>query len=230
MKMSFYDQPRLQDWTRDNTRERGATKKNLKYIREIRELHEELAINAMLLYFSLATLEVQESRRLLKGVSGQKALLRMVEAELKEYRLENKWISMFDREIENIRKRVEFVRKICKENIRLSKYHPFFEEFGYDTLLMFTRDERLYEEQTVLAESIQKWEVDNQEKIDAHLKSIEKELEIRDSNRRLVRAALDREKAEVKAAKKAEDDEIKEMNKNAKEYAKRQRKIEKSFE
>lgn len=223
----------VNDWLNDARREKGLTQKNMDYLIEMKGLNQELKRIKMITYFLLTKCDVYGVRAIFTSANKQGDFIYKVIADLKKYGVSKEDEAAFDREIKRIRNRVEYVYPIIKENVRLTKYYPYFVERGFDRLLdysLYRSAIDLDKEQERLFEDVQSWCSSHVEEVAAYEDSIRPEIEMLAERKRQI---LEKEKAEKKAirdAKKAEDAEIKWMRDNKKAEQAREKRIERSFE
>lgn len=127
---SFYDRKRLNDWLNDKTREEGANKKSVEYLREMNQLIHEFSKIGTLTYFLVTRLKVYDARLMLISAGKQKKLAVAVKLELKRYKVDKKYEKVFEYGIASMQRRCDHVYKICQENIRLTSHYPYFKQVG----------------------------------------------------------------------------------------------------
>ena len=141
--------------------------------------------------------------------------------ELRKKRVDEELIWLFARDAKSIDERLEWVEKIANENLRLTKYGPFFEQF--DAFAFEGEGEELKE----LADS---WNAEHEGIVQKHMEEIRPELEIHEEFLRRKKEKDAAERAARRAARKAEDAEVREIKENAKKNAAAIRKTERMFE
>ena len=223
----------LKEWLNDSSRKKGFNKYNLYFLREFKQADVEFAVNNQLLYFLVVKAGVFDNSRMMVSGRKQRNLINVSIRDLKTYELRDTDIPMFKKTLKSLKKRIIWVTTITKENIRLTKYHPYFEAVGYERLIEYAwnkcGDPDLKWEEELL-EEIEEYNNEHQELIEEHLASVAKEIEIRDSARKKRAEATKAEKEMAKLAKKVERDEIKEMKKYRHQYEVRERKLYREIE
>lgn len=163
-------------WLSDNSVPKGCVKANVRFLRELQDVIEMVKVNNSVMFFLVAELGIYDCRKML--LSGRKVrnLLSVVAKNLKEKQVTKEYIPVFEAQIKRLTDRQVFVLKIAEENIRLSKYYPFFMEHGFDSLLDFDSefgDTDLLYMKDVFAD----WEKNNADKISQHMANIKPELD-----------------------------------------------------
>lgn len=230
---SFYDAKRLQDWMNDSTKEKGATRLNVVYLREIKQLNRELARIGVLTFFMATRLGIENCWAMMKSAGKQKNLLYAVRADLKKYAVTDRWAKTFERDLGSIRRRCDHIYRICRENLRYTEHYPYFDAVGFDKLVDFPEQTYSEDNSTVLDEllpEMEMWEANHKDIIQKHMESARAEREAYERHKAEVVQKDKDEKAAKKALKKAENAEIKEMRENERKYKARQRKLEKEFQ
>ena len=215
----------------DPKRYRGCSELNVKYLREIKELLHDNSVLGTLTYFVGVRLGIKPVIVMMRSASAQKKFLRSVYGELKEWIVLPRHAHMFDKNIEKLQQRKEHVFKICKENIRLTPHHLYFEAIGYDKLLDF---ETAYSDDDssvldpLLAE-MEAWEKEHADEIEIYMESIRPELERREAFKQRKREAYQADKEKEREEKRAEKEEIKFQKALAKEEAKERRRLDRDL-
>ena len=223
----------INDWLDDESRKEGCNKYNLYFLREFKQANVDFAVNNQLLYFLVVKAGIFDNSRMMVSGRKQRSLIRACIVDLKKYELRDIDIPAFKKSLKRCRERIIWVTKITRENIRLTKYHSYFEAVGYDRLIKYAWD-TIYEPELSWAESlldeIEEYNATHKEQIEEHLASVSKEIEIRDAARKKRADATKAEKDAAKMLKQAERNEIKEMKQYAKEYRKRERELGRYFD
>lgn len=228
----YYYRKRINDWLNDTKRDMGCSRKQVEYFRELKQCDSEFARIGVITYFLTTRLEIEYARTMMMSAIKQRKFIYRILVDLKKYRVDPEYDRAFELDIKGLQRRCEYVFKICKEDLRLTEYYPYFETVGFERLLdvKLEYNENKESELDVILPDLNEWEADHQAEIAAHMETVREEIEIRDRHKAKVAAKEKAEKEAAKAKKKAERDEIKEIKKNAEAYRKQQRKLDKEFE
>jgi hypothetical protein len=234
--MYWYGEKGITNWLDDKTRNKGATKYNLEFLRLFKQLDAELGRINTISYFCVKRLGIKNANAMLSSAKKQRALIKHVEVDLKKYAVTDEWTDIFNKSIDRISARCDYLFKILKENIRLTKYHLYFTEVGYDKLIDFSfvrtksdnfNDESIDEE---LMTNITQYNKRHQTAIDDYMKSIENELHNIEIRRKNIAENEKREKEAKRLARKISNDEVKEIKKNKHKAIIENRKTERMFD
>lgn len=226
-------------WMDFKQKKPGATKLNVKYLREYKELFDDFSKILMLTYWLMTDLDLTYARCMFNSAKTQKKYIYKIIQLIKTYQIEKRFDKMFEKNVDRLRKRIAHICQILKDDIHLTPYEPFMKSLGFDPLSIEHFDLPTHEEveeygnKSVLSpigELARKWNEEHPEEVEAHLKAIQPELDAYNKHREEVIAKAKAEKAEKKAQAKAEKEELKEMQKYRKAYKAEQRKIDRSFE
>ena len=152
---------------------------------------------------------------------------------LREKYVPKEYIKVFERDIQNLQRRKDYVLFIVKENVFLTEYYPYFESVGWDVLDEFQTGidvDDFNAQLDFIINDFEEYKLNNIEEIENHLKQIEQQ---RKSHEEFVQKNKDdvkREKQIKKEQRKIENAELKEMKKNEEAYRKRKKMIDRSFE
>ena len=206
--MGYYrmDLKDMNDWANDNSRKKGVTQINVKYLRLLNQIKYEFAQLATANYFGLVKLGIENCRVMMESSKKTSDFIFFIICQLKKYKLEGDWIKVFDRNIKRLNIRVEYLRKIFKENLKYTKYYPFFEENGYT---FFTEFKTVYNDDNTtpldyLICELDEYEKFNTQKINDYLESIKDEVEAYEKYHSNV---IEKEKEEKKKKKERENEE-----------------------
>lgn len=228
-KSILYDS--IDNWMTDPKRYRGTSSLNVKYLRAIKELLHDNSVLGTLTYFVGVRLGVKPVIVMMRSASAQKNFLRSVYHELKEWIVLPRHAPMFNKNIEKLQQRKEYIFKICKENIRLTPHHLYFEAIGYDKLLDF--DTAYTDDNTSVLDPLladmEVWEKEHADEIEAYMESIRPELERREAFKQRRRESYQAEKEKEREEKRAEREEIKFQKALAKEEAKERRRLDRDL-
>ena len=235
---------RINDWLNDKTRKKGATKRNIEFIRAFRECDDELKNITVIAYFCMYHLGVEDARTMLFSAKRQRVLLYAVVQSLKEYKLEEKDVKIFKKDVEAIYSRVKHVVKILTDDIRLTEYYPYFKHVGFDKLNEFElpTKEELDEKRSSnidgkrdsilkwLADDADRWNAEHMDEVNAHLERVQPEIDAMNRHREKVKAQTKAERQAERERRKAERAEIKEMKRNAEKYRAEKKRVDKDME
>lgn len=208
----------IKSWQYDKKRVKGCSRKNVDILRELKDIEVQLGRIGTLTYFLLTRFSDFNASAMMHSARNQRNLVRWAISQVKEYRIDPPWDTVFDRNINRFVKRIDYCYMICKENLRLSKHWPYFEKVGFDRLLEF---EQKYEEGEgsvldKLIPEMERWEDEHEMEIDIYMESISDELDRHNKWK-------EKKLADIKASKKAIRDEkcrLKAEEKQEKEWAK----------
>lgn len=222
----------IQSWFDDPKRYRGASKKNVEYLRTFRELEHDNAVIGTLTYFLVTRLDIYSARTMLVSAQRQKKFIMKVIIQLKEWIILPYHEPWFDKDIAGLKRRKDTVFRICKENIKLTKHYPYFDKVGFEKLFDF--DTKYVEGDgsvlDVLIPDMEAWEAEHADEVEAYLLKIQPDLERRAAFLKRKEEALKQEKEERKAQKKAEREEMKMIREANKAELKRRKELNKDLE
>lgn len=241
MRHSWSYDKNIKTWLNDQNRIRGISVENLKYIERLAICRKELARLACVTYFLLtkcAEDEVEESnyRTMMYSLSNQKNFVICVLKELPQYKVQTPdmdYRKIFNRDISKIEKRCDHVRAICKENIRLSSFYPYFEQHGF--LDVFNEVDTTNLESTNmifnrLFDDIQKWNNKHKKEVALWNEKIEEEKRISDAYHKTQQEKSMEEKAARKKAIQEQKEYENEILENERAERKREKQIERSYD
>lgn len=231
-KFDAYGSKNMKTWLNDDKRPKGCNAKNVEYLRELKSILPEFSRVGVLTYFLVTRLGVQDARTMMSSARKQKDLIVAVILDLKRYAVTKDYEPAFERNFRSLRKRCDYVYAICKADLTLTKHWPYFSGVGFEKLLDF--DIRYTGKDTSVLDwlipDMEQWEVEHTDEINAHLESIRPELEAKAKHQEEVKAKEKAEKEAIKAKKRAENAEVREIRENARKEAVRKRKIERELE
>lgn len=210
----------------------GMNKRSARFFREYKTVERMFSRNIIILYFLITRLDMKECYQMFVSSRKQKDFIVAVKMNLKQYAVEEKWEKEFERDIYNHKRRCQHVLRIIQENIRLTDLYPYFQTVGFERLTDFSVDYAKGEDEAAdqLEQEIQEWNAEHSRAVETYMESIAEEKAIIEAHRAKVKAEEKAEKKARREAKKAENAEIREMQKNAEKYRKRQAKINREFE
>ena len=209
------------------------TKRNVEYLRIMKGLCGQYARLNTILYFLIVKLNMVELNSLFSSVKKQKMFIVATMENLREKYVPKEYIKVFERDIQNLQRRKDYVLFIVKENVFLTEYYPYFESVGWDVLDEFQTGidyDDFNAQLDFIINDFEEYKLNNIEEIENHLKQIEPQ---RKSHEEFVQKNKDdvkREKQIKKEQRKIENAELKEMKKNEEAYRKRKKMIDRSFE
>lgn len=227
-----YFGPSISSWIDDPKRVKGTTLLNVEYMRQLKDLRDEFAKLAVLCYFIATRLGITSAFVMMRSTSKQTDFIFKTIDELRTWAVTNKHIKAFDNNISTMKRRKETVFKICKENIRLTKHHLYFEAVGYDKLLDIDTAHRENGETSLepLIADMNAWEAEHADEIEAYMETIKPEIERHAIFLEKKRAAINAEKEAERAKKKEEREEIKILKEQKKKYEKERKALERDLD
>lgn len=212
----------VNEWLNRQDLDDGYTIANAKYLREYSYISNELKHYSAILYVLGVKLENHYLTKMMHSAKRQSEFCRAVCAELKHKKVERIHWKLFERDIKSLYRRLETIERITKEDLHLTEYEPFFNTF--DDFYGFDGE---YEE---LAQMAKKWNEEHKDEVLAHLENVKPEIERHNAYIQRNVEARKKERLEMRAKRKAENDEVKAIKQNAEKDKKRMKKIERSFE
>lgn len=239
IEMSFYGLS-ITDWSHDNKRTplKGISFKNMEYASDLLKAEKQLARTSTVTYFCMTRLceknsyEESNYRTMMKSSVKQQKLCYCTAKELEKYEVDPKYDKAFKRDIASILRRCEHIYLIVRENIKLTRYWPYFETVGFDRLLDFTQK---YSNDSssvldVILPEMHAWMKEHEVEIDAYMKKIQPEIDRKKAFLAKKDADAKAEKEAAKAAKKAEKEEAKQRAAYDKERKKKEAKWDREYE
>ena len=228
----------LKDWLNMPNKPKCASEDEGKpYRDEVLKCILKLTRINILTFFMFDKLGIYNARMMHQSALKQRKLFRSVYRQLFYYRLEDEWIKVFNRDVNSIDERARYVFKICIENIKLTKYYPYFEHAGFDELKQYAVDcikrkddgdmSDISDFANRFAQKIEDYNNSHAEEIEEYMKSIEPTLEMRRKEAERIEAEERAEKEQKKLENKKEREYIALIKKNQKEEEKRRKQIKK---
>lgn len=221
----------IKRWLDDPKRIPGTNSKNVAYLRAYKQVLQEFGRVRVLLYLLIVRLKVDDVRAMLISSGKQQRLIRHICKDLKAYEVTQEWERCFKTTLTSMHRRCEHIFCICKENLKLTEYHPYFAAVGYEKLIDFTNNyigmEDADQEKMVgeLLAEIEAYNTEHADEIAAHMEAVRPEIEARDAWREKIVAEAKARKQAARTARKEEREELKQMEKYRKEDERRKRKI-----
>lgn len=227
----YYNLPTIEDWFNDKQRPKGQNVASVSYAMTLTQINRQFGINNTILHFLLVEMGMNGVRPMLYSGLKQRRLLRKAIVELSQFQIEKEWEKTFKRDIAKLRQRIEHVRRIITENVRLTELYPFFNSVGFERFVEYAMDKPIEDEEATakLKSELEKYNATHQEEIKAHMESISEEKAIHEAHLAKVETEKKAEKEARKAAEKAKRDEIKEIKKNNEAHLKEKHRIDRSF-
>lgn len=228
----IYGRKTIKTWMDDKRRPKGCTALNMEYIRDLKQYEREFSRIIIICYFLMARCNITDVRQMFVSAKRQKDLILAIRIDLKKYEVTQEWYKVFQYTFDSFRRRLDHVFRIIQENIRLTDMYPYFQDVGFDRLIDFSidypKDNDACAEQ--LLSEISDWNAKHPDEVEAHLQKVQPEIEIRDKHRAEVRESARIEKEIRKAARKAENAEIREMKQNEHKRQVEKRRVDRMFE
>lgn len=229
----FYGRAKVNDWLNDRKIKSGCTKHNITYLREFNDLYSQLSETLCYLYFLSVHLNNKYAKYMLGSGMKQKKFVVLVRIKLKERQVPTAYVDAFERDVKTIRDRINRIQALAFDNLRLTKYYPFFSQTGfhdlYNSVTVYNKDDRMAAEKA-LAQKCFEWTEAHSDEVDAYMESIKDELEALKAHEDKIKT---QQKAEKEAARKEEAEKKafeKECQKNREERMKRERRIQKEID
>lgn len=234
MGRGLYGQLSVDDWLNDASRIplKGISLKNIDYVMDIDKASIELGRTAELNYFLLTRLNIYNCRNMMKSAVAQRSFCRKCVVDLNRYEVDEKYDKAFKRLITALFNRSNHIYRIVQENLKLTRYWPYFEAIGFDSLMEFERQYR-DDDSTVfdrLIPEMDSWMEEHEADIDEYMEQIRPEIERRENFIAKKKADKKAENEARRKAQKAERDEIKMLKEQQRKNDIAKRKWEKEFE
>lgn len=235
---NIYGKPTIRTWLNDSKRRRGVTRRQVEYIRDLKDIDAHLASLGVLTFFMIDELGIKDCYPMMYSAKKQRRFVRLTVSELKEFAVTPEYYKVFEDDIEGLRKRYQHVLAVCENNLRMTPHYPYFmekgiawlEEKGFDFAI--NKDFEAHELKNILSRirpMMDKWEAEHQEAVSAHMEAVREEIETHEAWKAREKQKAKDEKNREKAMKKAKAAEEKEAMANARAYKKRMDKIEKEI-
>ena len=240
MGSGFYGQLTITDWLHDKKRVplNGLSIKNAMYAADLIKASRELGRTAVVSYFLAARVfeghsyTANNCRTMMYSAVRQRALCYLVQRDLEKYTVDPKYDKAFERDIKSIFHRSDHIYLIIQENLKLTRYWPYFEAVGFERLLDFEQKYMDGPESVldVILPDMERWMNEHEAEIDAYMVKIQPEIERKQAFLANKKAAAKAEKEATKAAKKPERDEIKMLQEQKRKNDIARRKWEKEMD
>lgn len=234
--MYDYGAKGVEAWLNDRTRPKSLTRLNMKYLGELKQCSMELGRCSQIAYFLAKRTDLKAMKdnvvTMLNSTVKQNTFVKRVMVDLRKYGVRPEDTPLFEKQVNALYVRCDWVFKILRENVRLTEYHPYFTAVGYERLISYARATRYGDatEEDALAKEIEEWNMRHREEVEGYKASIADEVARYEARRREQAEAAEEEKRIRRELRKAESAEVKEIQENAKKHRAREKKIDRSFE
>lgn len=212
----------VNEWLDREDLDDGCTSANIYFKREYWRIRKELRRWAACLYVLSIEMENFSCTKMMYSAKRQAEFCLAVVIGLETRKIEKVHQKVFTKNIKSLNDRLKTIERITKENIHLTEYEPFFMAEVYD------KEE--YIDFDALPAMAEKWNAEHEDAVKAHMEAIQPELDRH--NNFIQKKNRDRlaYKQEKKDKKKAENEYVKELKKNAEKNRTEYKKLERSFE
>lgn len=234
----IYGRRRIVDWFDVKDRPAGPNRIGLEFFRELKEIDKMFARNNTILFFLISRYGMNDMRKMMVSNLSIRSLMYKIrmqikgDAEHEGHAITQEWIPIFRRDVDAFRRRAEYVFFIVQADLKETELYPYFEAVGFERLLDFGIMYRGGDDEQAeqLEKEIDEWNESHCEEVEAYMDSISEQIRNRDEHRRKVKEAASEEKAAERRKRKEATEEAKEIRRNNEAYAKRVRRIERSFQ
>lgn len=220
----------VQQWLDDNRRIKGCTKRNVHWLREYNELGKDFAQTNAMLFFMVNNMGLKQLHSMLISAGKQRRFINAVRLELKEYKVTQEHDACFQNTLKSMRRRLQTIDLLIKENLYLTEWFPYFEEYGWENLKDFENNGEHCEQLEYLLSDFDRWKKENSEKLQEHIEKMCKRKLVHEQHLQNIKDIKKQESKERREAKKIEDAEVKEIQKNNRKHIVRDKKMRRSFE
>lgn len=239
MGRGYFGAYTINDWMNDNKKLplKGISLENAMWGADLRRAEKQLARTSTVTYFCMTRLaetayEQNNYRTMMKSSVNQQKLCYSCALYLEKYEVDPKYDKAFERDIKGIFKRCDHIYRIVQENLKLTRYWPYFDNVGFERLLDF---EQVYSEDEssvldVVLPEMEAWMNEHEAEIDAYMEKIQPEIDRKKAFLAKNAAAMKAEKEAAKAAMKAEKEEAKQRVAYDKERKKKAAKWDREYE
>ena len=216
---------------------KGISLKNAMFGSDLIRAEKQLARTSTVTCFCMMRLantayEKNNYRTMMKSSVKQQKLCYSCTRYLEKYEVDPKYDKAFDRDIKGIFNRCDHIYRIVQENLKLTRYWPYFEAVGFERIMDFEQRYSEGEESVldVLLPEIDEWMESHKEEVDAYMQSIQPEIDRKKAFLAKKDADIKAEKEKAKEAKKAEKEEAKQRIAYEKERKKKAAKWDREYE
>ena len=169
----FYLNNGMNNWLNAD-RPEGMNRRSQRYFLEYKQMEKEFNRNIIILYFLITRLGMKECYAMFKSGQKQKAFIRAVKVNLKQYAVTEEWEKDFDRDLRFLKNRCDHVFRIIRENIRMTELYPYFQSVGFDRMMDFSVKYAHGDDEAAdqLQKEIEDWNSGHREEIRTYMKSI----------------------------------------------------------
>ena len=221
----------LNEWLNDKNRREGYTCLNYRFRRELDNIDHKLAKKAAVAFILLVGLGIENCRGIMRSAAKQRRFVWAVLDDVKRFRIEKGLEKMFSRQIRQINNRANYIDKIITENLRLSKYFPYFRATGFEQLQDFPLSVPEVNSSYFadVMGRIEEYNKTHSEEVAEYVESIRSEIEAKAAYRKRIDEQYKREKERKKAEKREADEEVKLIQANKEMHKKREACIDRSM-
>ena len=239
MGRGYFGKYTINDWMDDKKKLplKGISLKNAMWEADLLRAEKQLSRTSTVTYFCMTRLaetayEQNNYRTMMKSSVNQQKLCYSCARYLEEYEVDPKYDKAFERDIKKIFGRCDHIYRIVQENLKLTRYWPYFDAVGFERLLDF---EQVYSDDKssvldVVLPEMEAWMNEHEAEIDAYMEKIQPEIDRKKAFLAKKAAAKKAEKEAAKAAKKAEKEEEKQRVAYDKERKKKTAKWDREYE
>lgn len=213
----------INQWMDCVERENGFTIVNAKFKHDYSLLYTRLRKQACILYFMVVDLGIKYVAKMMYSAKNQAHFCGAVIKNLEDKKVDKEFIKMFQKNVNQINRRLETISRITKEDIHLTEYEPFFESEEFNKV----KDDIDFGEMGNMA---REWNKAHEDIVQEHLKKVQPEIDRHNKFLEEKRAKIKAEKEAEKQAKKEQRDYENEIINNRKKNRKKYERLERSFE
>ena len=202
-------------WMELKNKPKGVNKYNIEFLRKIKECDNAFAKLSVMNFFLMNNYDLANCRIMMSSTAKERKLFYAVRCSLKEYEVTPEWVKPIRYNIKKIQERIEHVKLITKENLKLTDLYPYFEAHGFDILTDFETKFSSTSETPldILISMIDEWNTKHQDEITRHMEMIkgekaayehrlERKRQMEEKQKRIVREMAQEDKAIERLAKK----------------------------
>ena len=213
----------VNQWLNMRKPQKGFSILNAKYKKAYRTYYRQLSMWAKMLYILGIRCGERSMIKMMYSARDQADYCSAVLILLEENEVLKEHMHFFEDDLKTLRSRMHRIELIANENIYLTKYWPFWQEFKNQNDFENTPFDDF-------SELANKWNEQHKEEVEAHMEAVAPEIERHQNFVKGKAQKIKEEKQATKEARKKENAEIREMKENAKKHRAEYRKVERSFE
>lgn len=211
----------VNEWLDRKDLQDGYTIANAKLKRDYNRLQAELRKRAGALYCVGVKMDNHYATKMMRSAKKQADFCAAVSACMSTRKVDMSHVSVFEKDVKQLEKRLEQIDRITKEVIHLTKYEPFFEIEGNNLLDMDFSE---------VADKADEWNEQHKDIVEEHMEKVRPEIERHEKYINKVHADAKKNREDYKNKKKAEDAYVKELKENREKNRREYERIEKTFE